>query len=136
LNDLYGAALNYVAVNPPEARSDEVLQAVLYGSALDNEDGHLAEEICRRRPAMLVALAGSGLARGEPDAKWQPAEQLGRFGHDSTRSNDCCLILARDEHEFVRRRVLGALARAGSPAVERVTLDASPGRTSIRNGRG
>ena len=69
LNDLYGAALNYVAANPPEARSDEVLQAVLFGSALDNEDGHLAEEICRRRPAMLVALAGSGLARGEPDAK-------------------------------------------------------------------
>ncbi len=122
--DLYDAVLNYVAVSAPEAWPDEALQAILYALARDNESEHLAEEICLRHPATLVALGRAALARGEPDAKWQLAEQLGHHAHDGDEAERLLLILARDESEYVRRRALGALVRVGSPAVERLALDA------------
>jgi hypothetical protein len=123
-DDLYAAVLSHVAASPPEAWSDEELQAVLYALARDNESEHLAEEICLRHPATLVALANAALVRGEPDARWQLAEQLGHLGHAGDEAERLLLSLASDEAEYVRRRALGALVRVGSPAVERLALDA------------
>ena len=123
-SDLYDAVLNYAAASPPEAWSAEALQAVLYAMARDNECQHLALEVRVRHPSTLVALARAALARGEPEAKWQMAEELGNLGHKGGEAERLLLILARDEHEYVRRCALGALARIGSPAVERLALDA------------
>ena len=123
-NDLYAAVLNYVAATPPEAWSDEASQAVLYAIARDNECQHLAHEVRLHHPATLVAVARAALCRGEPDAKWQLADELGHLGGDGGEADRLLLILARDEHEYVRRRALGALARVGSPAVERLALEA------------
>lgn len=119
--DLYEAVLGHLVSSPPESWSPEEWQAVLYTLARDNESEHLAEEIGLHHPATLVALAEEALARGEPDARWQLAEQLGQEHVEAER---LLLILASDEAEYVRRRALGALARLGSPALERLALDA------------
>lgn len=123
-DDLYAAVLDHVAASPPETWSDEELQAVLYALARDNESKHIAEEIYHRHPATLVALANAALVRGEPDARWQLAEQLGHLGQAGDEVEQLLLSLASDEAEYVRRRALGALVRVGSPAVERLALEA------------
>jgi hypothetical protein len=123
-NDLYDAVLGHVAARPPVAWSDEELQAVLYALARDNESEHLAEQIGLRHPATLVVLAEAALILGEPDARWQLAEQLGHLGHEGNEAERLLLSFASDETEYVRRRALGALVRVGSPAVERLALDA------------
>jgi hypothetical protein len=123
-DDLYDAVLGHAAARPPEAWSDEQLQAVLYTVARDNETEHLAEEIGLRHPATLIALAEAAMVRGEPDARWQLAEQLGHLGNEGGEAEHLLLRLGSDETEYVRRRALGALVRVGSPAVERLALDA------------
>jgi hypothetical protein len=122
-DDLYDAVLKYVTASPPEAWPDEVLQAILYGVARDNESEHLAEEIRLRQPSALIVLAKAALAGGERDAKWQLAEQLGhlRGGGEAER---LLLLFACDKDEYVRRRALGALVNVGSEAVERLAIEA------------
>jgi HEAT repeat protein len=46
------------------------------------------------------------------------------LGDEGDEANRLLLILARDEHEYVRRRALGALARLGSSAVEPLAREA------------
>jgi HEAT repeats len=123
-NDLNAAVLNYVAGRPPEAWPDESIQAVLYAIARDNECQYLAHEVRLHHPATLVTLARAALSRGEPDAKWQLADELGHLGDEGGEATRLLLLFARDEHEYVRRRALGALARVGSPAVEPLALEA------------
>jgi hypothetical protein len=122
--DLYAAVLEYVAARPPETWSDEESEAVLYAIARDNEIEHLAGEIRLRRPDTLLALAGRALTAGDADAKWQLAVGLGELGRAGDEAERLLLLLARDEHEYVRRRALGALARLCSPAVEQLALEA------------
>jgi hypothetical protein len=123
-NDLYVAVLNHVAASLPEAWSDEALQAILYAIARDNECQYLAHEVRLHHSATFIALARAALSRGEPDAKWQLADELGHLGDGGDEAKQLLLSLARDEHEYVRRRALGALARLGSPAVEPLALEA------------
>jgi len=122
--ELYDAVLGHVAATPPEAWSDEEMQAVLYALARDNEGEHLAEEIRLRQPSTLVALTRAALSRGEPDARWQLAVQLGDLGGADDEAERMLIILASDAAEYVRRRALEALVRVGSPAVERLALEA------------
>lgn len=123
-NELYAAVLNSVSASPPDVWPDEALQAVLYAIARDNECQYLAHEVRLHHPATLVALARAASSRSEPDAKWQLADELGHLGGDGGEADQLLLILARDEREYVRRRALAALARVGSPAVERLALEA------------
>ena len=104
------------------------MQAVLYAIACDNEYQYLADEVHLHHPATLIALARAALSRGEPDAKWQLADELGHLLDAGGAANQLLLILARDEHEYVRRRALGALARVGSPASGRRAAQTSTGQ--------
>src|SRR5438105_10243649 len=76
---LYTAALEFVARRPPAAWSAEETEAVLYALARDNEMQHLAQEIRTRHPATLLGLATAAMRAGEPDTKWQLAEELGHL---------------------------------------------------------
>ena len=119
-SELYDAVLKYAASGSVKAWPDEAMKAVLYAVARDREDQYLAEEIRVRHSATLVALAEAVLTGGEADAKWQLAEELGRLCPASVEVERLLLILARDEHEYVRRRALEALNRIGSSAVEQL----------------
>lgn len=121
--ELYAAVLVHVAARPFETWSGEEVEAVLYALARDNEIERLADEIALR-PALLVDLAGEVLRRGEVDARWQLADRLGRVGREGEEAERLLLIFASDEAEYVRRRALGALGRLGSPAVERLAVEA------------
>lgn len=121
---LYDAVLEFVASRPLESWSADEFQAVLYAIARDNEMQHLAREIRRRRPELILPLAGAAIRIGERDDRWQLAEELGQLGRSGGEAERLLLRLAHDEHEYVRRRALGALARLGSPLVEELALEA------------
>lgn len=123
-DDLYAAVLDYVAASPPGSWPDEALRAILYAIARDNECQYLAREIRIRHRGAFVALARGAPSRGEPDARWQLADGLGHLGGEGGETDQLLLVFAHDEDEYVRRRALGALARAGSPAVESLALAA------------
>jgi hypothetical protein len=122
--NLYDAVLEFVDARPFSSWSAEELRAVLYAVARDNEIEHLAHEIRSLSTATLLALAAAAVEIGEPDAKWQLAEELGRIEEASAEAERLLLTLARDENEYVRRRSLAALARLGSLALEELALAA------------
>jgi len=119
---LYDATVQFVSARPMAAWSAEELEAVLYTIARDNEMQYLSREIRERRPDTLLSLALAAVERGEPDAKWQLAEELGHLGKARREAERLLLILARDADEYVRRRSLGSLARLDSAAVEELAL--------------
>ncbi|MDB5294614.1 MAG: hypothetical protein JWO31_597 [Phycisphaerales bacterium] len=121
---VYAAVLGLVDAKPFAAWSAAEAAAVLYAVARDNDLQHLAGEIRARAPGLLPDLAEAALRGGERDARWQLAEELGRLATACPRRGPLLERLAGDEDEYVRRRALGALARAGSPATERVALEA------------
>jgi hypothetical protein len=120
--DLYSAVLGFVDAVPFEDWAPEQVAAVLFTLARDNELEHLADEVRRREPETLVALARAAVRSGERDARWQLAEALGQLGQRGGDAERVLLALARDEEEYVRRRSLQALARLSSPAVEELAL--------------
>ena len=95
------------------------MQAVLYAIARDNEMQHLAREIRRRQPELLLPLARA-IRMGERNDRWQLAVELRCVGLGAEQ----VLLEMGDEHEYVRRRALESLARVGSPAVEGLALAA------------
>jgi hypothetical protein len=118
---LYEAVLLFVTTQPFQKWSTVELNAVLYAVARDNECQHLAWEI-RHNPELLLSLAKAAADCGEPDAKWQLAEELGQLGQGGREVELVLLTLASDADEYVRRRSLQALARLRSPAVEQLAL--------------
>ncbi|HEX4125191.1 MAG TPA: hypothetical protein VHY37_10735, partial [Tepidisphaeraceae bacterium] len=120
---LYGAVLQLVGQKGFNSWSSEEQGAVLYAIARDNEAQYLSREIRERAPDLLLELAQASISTGEPDAKWQFAEELGRLDRLSARVEQLLLILAVDGNEYDRRLLLGALARIGSSATERIALD-------------
>jgi hypothetical protein len=121
--DIYDAFLEFTNVRPFESWSPNELETVLYAIARDNELEHLAGEIRRRYPDLLLKLAREAIRIGERDNRWQLSEQLG-YVRDLGEAERLLLILAHDEDEYVRRRSLNSLARLGSPAVEKLALEA------------
>ncbi len=95
---LYEAVLDFVDAHPFQQWSAEELRAVLYAIARDNEIQHIAREIRRRHPATLLALAAAAIESGEPNAKWQLAEELGHLGHRG-EAERLLLTLAHDADE-------------------------------------
>jgi len=120
--DLHAAVLRFLDDRPLESWSREALQAVLYAIARDNEIEHLAGVIADAHRPLLAPLTRVALDIGEPDARWQFAEQLGRVGQKGEVEEQLLVLLVQDEYEYVRRRALGALARIGSVHTERVAL--------------
>jgi HEAT repeat protein len=119
--DLYDAVLAFVDATLFARWSPEEERAVLFAVARDNEMQHLAGEIRSRNPETLIALARAAIDKGERDARWQFAEELGQLGRGGEPER-LLLLLVRDEDEYVRRRALKSLARLGSPAVEPLAL--------------
>lgn len=122
--DVYEAVLAFVATRPFGSWSLEEVRAVLYAIARDNEMQHLAMEVRRRHPDLLVPLTWASIEVGEREDRWQLGEELGQLGRAGGEEERLLLVLARDAHEYVRRRALGSLARLGSPAVEELALEA------------
>jgi HEAT repeat protein len=121
---LYHAVFDFVEMRRFESWSSDELQAVLYSLARDNERQHIAREIRRRHPELILPLAEAAIRVGERDDRWQLAEELGQLGRRSGEEERLLWMLARDEYEYVRRRALGALAQLGSPGVEELALEA------------
>jgi hypothetical protein len=117
---LYGAVLEFVAAHPFKSWSPEEVRAVLYTIARDNEMQHLAGEVRHQHPDLLAPLTRASIEIGERDDRWQLAEELGQLGRAGGEEERLLLRLVQDEHEYVRRRALGALARLGSSTVERL----------------
>lgn len=120
---LYDAVLKFIAGHPFTSWSDAEVRAVLYAIARDNEDQYLAQEIRERHPALIAPLARAALEIGERDDRWQLAVELGYLGARA-QVEPLLLEMARDEHEYVRRRALKSLLWIGSPAVEELALAA------------
>ena len=120
----YDAVSGFMANRPFESWSTEEVRAVLFALARDNEIQHIAGEIRRRHPDMLLPLTRAAIEVGEPDDRWQLAEELGQLGRAGGAEEEILLVLAHDEAEYVRRRALGSLARLASPAVESLALEA------------
>jgi hypothetical protein len=119
----YEAFLQFIAARPFESWSPEEIRAVLYAIARDNEMEHLAGEVRRQHPDLLAQLTRASIEVGEREDRWQLAEELGQLGRAGGEEERLLLVLARDKHEYVRRRALGSLARLGSSAVERLALE-------------
>lgn len=115
---LYQAVFSFLAQRSlPEWSADD-LKAILFVIARDNENQQIARELRTRHPETLIGLALFAATQGEPDARWQLADQLGRTTSASPTVDSILLAFAQDEHEYVRRRALQSLARRRSPAVE------------------
>jgi hypothetical protein len=92
---LYGAVLEFFAAQPFESWSAEEVRAVLYAIARDNERQHLAGEVRRQYPDLLVPLTRASIEAGERDDRWQLAEELGRFGRAGGEEELLLLRLVR-----------------------------------------
>lgn len=121
---LYAAVLAFVESRPSVDWSDDELESILYAIARDNEDEHIVSEMQLRFPEVLSRLAAIACDRGEWNARWQLAHELGAIARPGGADERVLLRFATDEHEYVRRRALGALAQMGSGAVERLALEA------------
>ncbi|MCL2089686.1 MAG: HEAT repeat domain-containing protein [Micrococcales bacterium] len=121
-SSIYQAVLGFVAACPFGSWSHDDARTVLYAIARDNEMEHLAGEIRRQHPDLLVWLTHVSIAMGEPDDRWQLAAELGRLA--SEEAEQLLLQLAHDQDEYVRRKALSALAKLSSPAVEELAVEA------------
>lgn len=121
-DSLYEAVLSFVANRPFESWSRNEQQAVLYAIARDNEFQYLVGEICKSHPEVICDLTRTALVVGERDDRWQLAVELANLGRTDPEVEGLLLILAGDDHEYVRRNSLQSLLRIGSPAVEKLAV--------------
>lgn len=105
----------FVAAPDSLAWAQAMIDELLYILARDNEMEWLAG-LVGQDESLTLLLAEQALSGHEPDAKWQLAVQLGR--HPSAESERLLEALAQDDHEYVSRRALMALAEQGSSKTE------------------
>lgn len=115
---LHLAVQQFLASKPFSSWSTEETRAVLYAIARDNEIEYLVRIVREEHAPLLVPLAHAARLMGECDDRWQLADQIGHLPLSHTGAEDVLVLLAADEHEYVRRRALGALARIGSARAE------------------
>jgi len=121
---LYDAAFAFLSSQRFESWADDELRAILYAIARDNEDQHIVGTLRMKHPDLLGLLAEASLGKGEWEARWQLGDALGLLKRQGGMEERVLLAMATDEHEYVRRRALGALARLGSPAAEALAMEA------------
>lgn len=122
-HELYAETEAFIEESEHEDWSPADKRDLLYVLARDNEDGIIADAL-RRRPEMLVAAARDALSaassdEGDFDARWQLAAMLGELGVLTSEIEALLLRFVADEHEYVRRHALLALASIGSRKTER-----------------
>lgn len=109
---LYEAAMDLLRSSPCEWDS-ELKDILLYAIARDNEAELISDNLSY---SQVDALMPRALICDESDAKWQIAEQLGKYQLTPERKN-FLYSLASDTNEYVRRRAMNVLTvRATGPA--------------------
>lgn len=106
---LYGAANDLLGSDPSDWNL-EVKNLLLYAIARDNEAELIVSSLSQ---SQVDALASELLQCDEPDAKWQVAEQLGKYPLTGERKN-LLLALASDTNEYVRRRAMNVLTMSSA----------------------
>jgi hypothetical protein len=116
---LSAALAAFIQATEPARWDQATVADLLYIIARDHEAEYLVAFL-ENHPAGLLSLVQTAADRGEPDAKWQLADALGRMAACKTRAAELLLVLVDDDHEYVSRRALLALAYLGSPHVPRL----------------
>lgn len=106
--EVYAAARTIVSVRPAASWSAVDVDDMLFAIARDNEEEAVAD-VCGAVPAILLMLADAAVDRGEQDARWQIAAQLGNHAEHRTQAVALLLRLICDDDEYVRRRALLAV---------------------------
>ena len=120
---LYKVVLDFLATHQSiNEWSTEDIDLVLYALARDNECQHIASQLCECYPDTLIQLAMLSIKLGEPDAKWQLAQELGQVQLETEKIEIILVELAHDSDEYVRRQALMALARIKSGFTEDLVL--------------
>src|SRR6516225_4760079 len=68
---LHDATLGFIGRHPFAEWSADETEAVLYIIARDNEIQHIAGDVGRRHPELLLPLTRAAIEHGESDARWQ-----------------------------------------------------------------
>ncbi|MEN9568152.1 MAG: hypothetical protein RLZZ69_3348, partial [Cyanobacteriota bacterium] len=74
-------------------------------------------------PESLIQLATLSIKLGEPDAKWQLAQELGELQSNTKTIETILMELAHDSSEYVRRCALISLAKIKSELTEELALN-------------
>jgi hypothetical protein len=120
---LYKAVLEFIATHPSISEwSTEHLHLILYALARDNECQYIAEQLGEDYPEIVIQLTTRAIKLGEPDAKWQLAQQLGKLQLDKAKIENILVDLAHDSDEYVRRQALISLAKIKSELTENLAL--------------
>ena len=120
---LYKTFLEFIATYSSISEwSPELLDLVLYTLARDNECQHIANQLREDYPEVLIQLAALSIKLGEPDAKWQLAQELGKLPSSKAETETILVELAHDSDEYVRRQALMSLAKIKSEFTESLVL--------------
>ncbi len=116
----YTAAISHLNAYSPAEWNSVDIDILLYVLARDNEVENIKQEL-ERRPGHLLALARLALSRPSNwEARWQLADALSKLP-----PGESVPVLEQyfgDEHEYVRRRTLLALAKLESPKAEELAV--------------
>ncbi len=117
---VYSATLSHLNTYSPAEWDSADIDCLLYVLARDNEVENIKYEL-ERRPGHLLSLSRLALSRpSDWEARWQLADGLSKLP-----PNESVPVLEqyfRDEHEYVRRRALLALAKLESPRAEELAI--------------
>ena len=118
-NDLCTAAADLLDQKMPDAWREEEVRAFLEAMARDHECEAISSDLFRDCvPEAYHFLAHAADRWGEPDAKWQIANGLGKVPELAPEMEALLLRWADDENEFLCRNALMALAEHRSSAVD------------------
>jgi hypothetical protein len=92
-HDLYDVVLRFVNERPFASWTDVEIHALLYALARDNELQHIAEYILSCNVVTLIAITRAAVEIGEPDAKWQLAEELGHLEQAGAEAEQLLITL-------------------------------------------
>jgi hypothetical protein len=120
---LHDAAEEFCRRRPFASWSPDEMDAMLYALARDEDGRTLSRLIREASPSLVLDLVEQCCPRGERNARWQLADELGRVGEVGGRRDAALLRLADDEDEYVRRRAMLSLLALRHPDVERLAIE-------------
>lgn len=116
-NDLYKTFTAVMRNTSREEWDEDTVDLMLFAIGCDNEAEWLADELAVH-PAAMLHLAEQAIDFPEWEAKWQITYELSLADVPLEQAESLLQRFARDEHEYVRRRAMLALAYIHSPQVE------------------
>ena len=119
---LHSAVTSHLDTYTPGEWDVQDVDMLLYSLARDNE-GEIIKSELEQRPDHLHSLATLALTRTcDWEARWQLADALSTW--PNAEAGRTLERYFRDQHEYVRRRALLALAKIDSPKGEEFALEA------------